>query len=118
MTVNHDLWYLGALLLATGATTILLRAFPFICFGGGRREQPRFIRELGRLISPAAIAMLIVYCYSACFDGHTLAEKRYGAAEILAGLCVVLLQRKWANPLLSIAAGTAVYMLIVQRCGG
>ena len=61
MTVNHDLWYLGALLLATGLTTILLRAFPFICFGGGRREQPRFIRELGRLISPAAIAMLIVY---------------------------------------------------------
>lgn len=118
MTVNHDLWYLGALLLATGLTTILLRAFPFICFGGGRREQPRFIRELGRLISPAAIAMLIVYCYSSCFDGHTLAEKRYGAAEILAGLCVVLLQRQWANPLLSIAAGTAVYMLIVQRCGG
>lgn len=111
MTVNNDMAYLIALLGVTGALTLFLRAFPFICFGGRKKSPPQFIRELGRLISPAAIAMLAVYCYSACFDGSTWEKKQYGVAEFSAGLAVIVLHYFWKNPLLSIIVGTAVYML-------
>lgn len=105
--------YMLILLIATGATTILLRAFPFIAFGSAK-HPPVLIREMGMLISPAAIAMLIVYCFCKSFDGYTLSEKWFGTAEWTAALVVILIHLKWKNPLVSIIAGTAVYMLIVQ----
>jgi len=106
--------YLLKLLLATGAVTILLRAFPFLAFGTGRKP-PAFVGELGRLISPAAIAMLIVYCFCICFRDADFSEKLYGAAEWIAGATVIALHLRFKNPLLSIIAGTAVYMLLVQK---
>ena len=106
--------YLLTLLFATGTVTILLRAFPFLAFGRGGKP-PAFVGELGLLISPAAIAMLIVYCFCACFSGVSFAEKLYGAAEWIAGATVIVLHLRFRNPLLSIIAGTAVYMLLVQK---
>lgn len=109
-----DTAYLFGLLLATGATTILLRAFPFLLFGSGRKP-PAAIDEVGRLISPGAIAMLVVYCICARFDGFTFAQKAFGAAEAIASLAVIALQIKFKNPLLSILVGTVIYMVLIQK---
>ncbi len=107
--------YLLGLLAVTGGVTFLLRAFPFLLFGGGRKVPP-LIGYAGKMISPAAIAMLTVYCLGqyACNAG--------GNGEILpllpslaASLIVVLLQLRHRNPLLSIVSGTAVYMLLIQK---
>ncbi|MBR0458968.1 MAG: AzlD domain-containing protein [Victivallales bacterium] len=108
--------YLICLALVTAGVTFLLRAFPFLAFGrakGGR--PPQIVSYLGRMVSPAAIAMLVVYCYCSYFQGHSLAEKHYGLAELAAGTIVVLLQIWRRNPLLSILAGTAAYMFLVQK---
>ena len=106
--------YLIWLTVATGVTTFLLRAFPFILFDRGKKSSA-FLEDIGRLISPAAIAMLIVYCFSAYFDTASFADKYYGAAEWLAAAVVILLQLKWRNPMVSIIAGTAVYMVLIQK---
>jgi len=106
--------YLVKLLLATGAVTILLRAFPFIAFGSGK-QPPAFVKTLGQLISPAAIAMLVVYCFCSYFNDVSFAGKSYGAAEWIAGLVVIGLHFLLKNPLLSIISGTAVYMVLVQK---
>ncbi|MBO7655312.1 MAG: AzlD domain-containing protein [Kiritimatiellae bacterium] len=113
--MSRNALYLAGLLAATGLTTLLLRAFPFLFFGSGKGRHQGLIRELGMLISPAAIAMLIVYCYSAYFDGATWAEKGYGIAEWVSGGVVVLIHFRFKNPLLSILCGTAVYMFFVQK---
>ncbi len=105
--------YLIKLLIVTGATTILLRAFPFIAFNTGKRS-PKAIGELGSLISPAAIAMLVGYCFCTYFDDFTFTEKLYGAAEWIAGLLVIVLHLLFKNPLLSIIAGTIAYMMLLQ----
>ncbi len=107
--------YLILLTLLTGGVTVLLRAFPFLAFGHGGKP-PAVIRYLGSVISPAVIAMLIVYCCCSCFKGKTFTAAGWGIPEFSAGLTVILLHLKFRNPLLSIIAGTALYMFLVQKC--
>ena len=86
-----------------------LRALPFLLFAGKNRELPPWIDRLGKVISPVIIGCLIVYSYS-------------GSAwrtpwPYLAGVVTVALQVWRKNPLMSIVAGTVVYMLLVNCCG-
>ncbi|MBQ9336094.1 MAG: AzlD domain-containing protein [Lentisphaeria bacterium] len=106
--------YLLLLVLVTGGITFLLRAFPFIAFGRG--QQPEIIRYLGRTVSPAAIAMLAVYCFCVYFKARPFsAAYGWNLPEIAAGLLVVGLHLWKRNALLSIIAGVALYMILVQK---
>lgn len=108
---SSELFHAVLIVLFASATTVLLRAFPFIAFGRSK-ETPPLIRYLGSVISPAAIAMLCVYCVCAHRQGGVVL---WGGAEILAGGAVVALQVWKHNPLLSILAGTVLYMILVQN---
>lgn len=106
--------YLLAVLASVGAISFVLRALPFALFGGGK-EPPAIVRYIGRVLSPAAIAMLVVYCYAGetakvTPETGTLAI----LAPYLAGVLTVALQIWRRNPLLSILLGTAVYMAMVR----
>ena len=86
-----------------------LRALPFLLFSGKHRELPPWVDRLGKVISPVIIGCLIVYSYS-------------GSAwrtpwPYLAGAVTVALQVWKRNPLVSIVAGTVVYMLLLNCCG-
>ena len=108
--------YLVCLTIVTAGVTFLLRAFPFLAFGRAKGgHPPKIVSYLGRMVSPAAIAMLVVYCFCSYFKEHSPAERHYGIAELTAGVIVVLLQFWRRNPLLSILAGTIVYMLLIQK---
>ena len=103
MSSNHT-----ALLIAImSAVTILLRFLPFIVF---RKRTPPFVMYLGEVLPPAMIGMLVVYC----LKDVTPAQYPHGLPELIAGLIVVGLQAWKRNSLLSILAGTAVYMVLVQ----
>jgi branched-subunit amino acid transport protein AzlD len=108
---GSQLFYALLIVLLAAMTTVLLRAFPFIAFGRNK-ETPPLIRYLGSVISPAAIAMLCVYCICAHWQNQLVL---HGGAEIIAGAVVVTLQIWKRNPLLSILAGTALYMVLVQN---
>ncbi len=103
------------LLMATGVmflVTFLLRSFAFMAVGSGRKT-PGVVLYVGRVISPAVIAALIVYC----LKGTRFTAPLYGGAEAAAIIVCVLLPRLSRNPLLSITLSTAVYMLMVQNIG-
>jgi len=73
------------------------------------------VKYVGRVLSPAAIAMLTVYCYAGemlkcAADAPALAA----AAPYLAGALTISLQLWRRNPLISITAGTALYMALVH----
>lgn len=106
--------YLCALILVTAGVTIFLRAFPFLLFGTGAKTPP-VIEYLGKVLSPAAIAMLVIYCFGCYFRDRPPLQYGYGLAELIAALVVTGLQLWKKNPLLSIVAGTAVYMFLVQK---
>ena len=98
----------SALLVAVmSAFTILLRFLPFLIF---RKRVPLYIAYLGRVLPPAIIGMLVVYC----LRNTAVLAFPFGIPELIAVLAVVLLQIWKHRSLLSILAGTAVYMLLVQ----
>ena len=69
---------------------------------------------LGKVLPAAIIGMLVVYC----LKDVKIVSAPFGAPELIAGLLVVGLQAWKRNILLSILAGTAVYMLLTQLVFG
>ncbi len=98
----------SAILVAVMAgVTILLRFLPFWVF---KKKTPAFISYLGRVLPPAIMGMLVVYCLK---DTPVL-EAPHGLPELIASLIVIGLQLWKHNSLLSILSGTCAYMLMVQ----
>ena len=89
--------------------TVLMRALPFAVFTG-KGEPPRYIQYLGKVLPAAIFAMLVVYC----LKGVELFAGSHGIPELIS-LCIVISLHLWRrNMMLSIAAGTVVYMVLVQ----
>lgn len=81
----------------------------FVCFGG-KKGVPRLIAALGETLSPAIMAALVVYCLKNVPFG-TMTD---GAKQLIAAAAVVALHLWKKNTLLSIGAGTALYMLLIR----
>ena len=101
------------IIFAVGILSWLIRALPFLLFGRGERP-PKAVTYIGRVLSPAAIAMLAVYCYAGYVNARPPLEHLAMLAEFAAGAVTVALQWRWRNPPLSIAAGTILYMVLVR----
>ncbi|MBQ6490945.1 MAG: AzlD domain-containing protein [Atopobiaceae bacterium] len=98
----------GAVLVVTMAiVTMATRFLPFVVF---RRETPEYVSYLGRVLPPAIIGMLVVYC----LRDVSLAASPYGIPELVAVACVVAVQAWRRNSLASILVGTVMYMALVQ----
>lgn len=89
--------------------TLLTRFLPFILFPDNR-ETPKYILYLGKVLPYAMIGFLVIYCLKSV----SFTTNSYGIPEGLAMLCVILLHLWKSNTLLSIGAGTVVYMVLVQ----
>jgi branched-subunit amino acid transport protein AzlD len=110
--MDGKILYAISVIVAVGVLSWLIRALPFLLFGRGG-EPPKVVSYIGRVLSPSAIAMLAVYCYAGYVRDRPPAENMWYVAEIASGVLTIALQWKWKCPLLSIAAGTALYMLSV-----
>ena len=98
----------AAVLIAIMAiVTMLLRFLPFIIF---TKNPPEYISYLGKVLPAALIGMLVIYC----LKDVSVVDAPHGLPELIAALAVVGLQVWKRNSLLSILAGTVVYMLLVQ----
>ena len=95
------------LILVMAIGTVLLRFLPFLVF---RRSTPPYIAYLGKVLPPALIGMLVIYC----FKDVSFAAAPHGLPELIAAGCVVLLHAWKRNSLISILGGTAIYMVLVQ----
>lgn len=98
-----------AIIAVVALCTLLTRALPFVIFGG-KREVPQVIRYLGRMLPPAIMAILVVYC----MKGVDFLGGNHGLPEMIASLVVVLMHLWKRNTLLSIGTGTVCYMILVQ----
>ncbi len=97
----------AVLVAVMSLVTILLRFLPFLIF---RKQTPAYITYLGKVLPPAIIGMLVVYC----LKDITLTAHPHGLPELIAAACVVGLQVWRRNALISILSGTVVYMLLIQ----
>jgi len=95
------------LVVIMAAVTMLLRFLPFWVF---REKTPPYISYLGRVLPPAIIGMLVVYC----LKDVSIQAFPFGIPELLAALCVVGMQIWKRNAVASILIGTLIYMALVQ----
>ena len=91
------------------AVTFLTRALPFLLFDRGE-HPPKIVLYLGKVLPPAIIAMLIVYC----MKGVTFSTPAGWIPTLLAGAEAVLLHLWKGNDLISIFGATGLYMVLVQ----
>lgn len=104
--MNPDI-HAAVLVLAMALGTWLLRFLPFLIF---RRHTPEYILYLGRVLPPAIIGMLVIYC----LKGVEIVKAPFGLSELIAGAGVVGLQCWKRNSLISILVGTVLYMILTQ----
>lgn len=97
------------IILVVSSVTMLLRFLPFVIFGGGKKT-PAYITYLSSVLPYAIMGMLVIYC----LRNVSLVTAPHGLPELLAAVVVVGLHLWKKNTLLSIAAGTVVYMFLVQ----
>ena len=91
------------------AVTALTRFLPFVIFSG-KRKTPEYILWLGRVLPYAIMGMLVVYCLKSV----SLTAAPFGRPELVGCAAVVILHICKRNSIISIAGGTAIYMLIVN----
>ena len=96
---------LTVLALALGIQ--LTRWLPFWLF---RKEPPAVVSYLGGVLPCATMGLLVVYC----LKGVDVLAPPHGVPELMAIAVVAALHRWKGNVLLSIAGGTALYMVLVQ----
>lgn len=97
------------IILAVAATTFATRVVPFLIFPKGK-DIPPIIQYLGRVLTPAVIGMLVVYC----LKSTTILQAPHGIPEAIAVTVTALLHVWKRNNLLSIGCGTILYMVLIQ----
>lgn len=110
MTIT--VWQSIAVIAVTAIGTLFTRALPFAMFGG-RRETPRAVVYLGRVLPPAIMAVLVVYC----FKGIDFTRSPFGLCELIAGAATAALHLWRRSTVLSIAGGTICYMVLLRLLG-
>ena len=105
-----DNGYVLGTIAAMGLVTFALRALPFVAAGWLRRQP--VVQRLGKFLPLAIMALLLVHSAAG-------AAREHGGGpwpEAVAIALVAVLQWRSRNALLSIGAGTALYLLL--RNGG
>lgn len=97
------------IILAVALGTIVTRFTPFLLFPE-KKEVPKYITYLGKVLPPAMMGLLVVYC----FKSVSVFRQPYGIPEGIATLVIIILHRWKNNVLLSIGGGSLLYMILVQ----
>ncbi|MDD6673491.1 MAG: AzlD domain-containing protein [Eubacteriales bacterium] len=95
-------------IVVAGVFTFATRLIPFAAFGN--RKVPEIIKYLGKIMPPAIIGVLIIYCIKESYslNINTILPQLLGVG-ITAGIHL------WKrNTLLSISVGTISYMLMIH----
>ncbi len=106
--MNNVLHSAGIVAVAS-LVTMLIRFLPFILFPENR-EVPPILTYLSKVLPPAVMGMLVVYC----FKNVSFISTPFGLPELISSAVVAGLYIWKKNILISIGAGTVLYMVLVQ----
>ena len=89
--------------------TMVTRFLPFFIFSPDK-PTPKYVKYLGLALPPASFGMIVVYC----LKNVSILSGSHGLPELISLVLVVALHLWKRQTLISIAAGTVCYMLLVQ----
>lgn len=107
--MTMETWQGVVTILMAVLGTVITRFLPFIVFPESERP-PRVVEYLGKVLPYAMGGLLVVYS----IKNVTPFSGTHGIPEAVAIAVIVALHVWKRSMLLSIAGGTAVYMLLVQ----
>ncbi len=93
----------------TALVTCLTRGLPFLAFSG-KRELPDWLRWLGDALPAAIMLILVVYC----MRNTNLGTFPFGMAELISIAVTIVVHMKKRSTLVSMAVGTACYMILIR----
>lgn len=105
MTLTQQMITVGMVVLGTMVTRFL----PFILFPGDK-PAPKYIQYLGKVLPAAVFGLLVIYS----LKDVSILGGSHGIPELIAIAVVAVLHLWKRQMLLSIAAGTVCYMMLVQ----
>lgn len=105
MTLSQQMVTIGLCI----AGTMLTRFLPFVIFRENRKT-PAFIQYIGKFLPSAVFGMLVVYC----LRNVSILHGSHGLPELIAIFVTGVLHLYKRQMLLSIAGGTACYMLVIH----
>ena len=105
MTVTQQLITIAMVIFGT----MLTRFLPFILFPAGK-PTPKYIQYLGKVLPAAVFGLLVIYS----LKNVSIFAGSHGIPEFISIAVVIGLHLWKRQMLLSIAGGTACYMLLVQ----
>lgn len=105
MTIAQQMITIGLCILGTMTTRFL----PFAVFHENRKT-PAFIDYIGKFLPSAVFGMLVVYC----LRNTDVLQGSHGLPELISVFITMVLHLWKRQMLLSIAGGTACYMLLVH----
>ena len=88
------------------ACTFLTRVVPFLLFPNNKPIPP-LVQYLGKLLTPAIIGLLVIYCLKGVNMTSLL-------PTVVAVVVIVALHLWKRNVLLSVGIGTVLYMVLLQ----
>lgn len=100
--------YFWSAVLVSALVTFILRLAPFVAFKSGK--TPQWVQYLGMAMPPAIIALLVIYC----LKGMSFSTTVGWLPHILSVTAVAILHKLKGSMLLSIAAGTSLYMFLIR----
>ena len=101
-----DTTYVIAVIVAMAVVTLALRGLPFVAARWLQRHPG--VQTLGRFLPLAIMVLLVLH---ASFDAARQ-HARGPWTEMATIALVAVLQWRWRHPLLSILAGTGLYVLL------
>lgn len=108
--------HLVLLILVATAVTFTIRALPFLIFNGKRKMPPK-IRVVADSLPPAVVAVLVVFCVKneLLSLGNIAGGISTNTIAAFVSIALVVVVHLWKkNTLLSIFAGTALYMVLIR----
>ncbi|WP_295158940.1 branched-chain amino acid transporter permease [uncultured Brachyspira sp.] len=105
--MNNREILITALMIIIG--TAFLRFLPFIIINKSLYES-KYIQFLGKMLPYSMIALLVIYC----LKDINIIKFPYAVPEIISIIIITVLHILKRNVLISIAAGTIIYMFLVQ----
>lgn len=105
MTIAEQIIIIAVAVLGT----MLTRFLPFLIFRNAEKT-PKYVKYLGKVLPCAITGFLAVYS----LKSTNVTAYPFGVPELISIAVVVALHYWKRNMLLSIAGGTACYMLLVQ----
>ena len=107
--MNENIAVYGLITGVMVLATVITRFLPFLLFPAGK-ETPKYILYLGQTLPYATIGLLVVYC----LRGLQFLSYPHGLPELISIGAITVLHLWKGNSLLSIGAGTILYMVLIQ----